>query len=273
MIPSLNPTHVSHQRHRANRVDSVKSDSSLIAVWQRCVAQICSVLATRGQFINARRTERFQPYGRADGTIIRSMTMKKTLLLLFVTLATVSAASAAGILPPEGTSQQDKNKAVAARVFDEIFNQGKFQVADEIYASDFVNHGLHRNFDLQADQAAVHAEKKAFPDLKITVDLMVAEADLVTVVWTFRGTNTAAGYGLPPTGARVELRGITVWRIVDGKIREEWTSFDELQAAHQLVSQLKWQLLGLLAAAVILLWILCRVILRLRLTRLPRATS
>jgi hypothetical protein len=49
--------------------------------------------------------------------------MKKTLLLLFVTLATVSAASAAGILPPEGTSQQDKNKAVAARVFDEIFNQ------------------------------------------------------------------------------------------------------------------------------------------------------
>ena len=83
-------------------------------------------------------------------------------------------------------------------MFEEIFNQGKFQVADEIYASDFVNHGLHKSFDLQADQAAVHAEKKAFPDLKITVDLMVAEGDLVTVVWTFRGTNTAAGYALPP---------------------------------------------------------------------------
>ena len=137
-------------------------------------------------------------------------------------------------------------------MFEEIFNQGKFQVADEIYASDFVNHGLHKNFDLQADQAAVHAEKKAFPDLKITADLMVAEGDLVTVVWTFRGTNTAAGYGLPPTGARIELRGITVWRIVDGKIREEWTSFDDMQAARQLVSQLKWQLLGLLVAAVIL---------------------
>jgi steroid delta-isomerase-like uncharacterized protein len=200
--------------------------------------------------------------------------MRRTSLLPFIALAAASAVLAADSpLPPGGTSQQARNKAVAARVFEEIFNQGKFQVADEIYASDFVNHGLHRNADLQEDQAAVHAEKKAFPDLKMTVDLMVAEADLVTVVWTFRGTNTAAGYGLPPTGARVELRGITVWRIVDGRIREEWTEFDDLQAASQFVTQLKWQLLGLLAAAVILVWIFCRVILRLRLTRLPKATS
>jgi steroid delta-isomerase-like uncharacterized protein len=196
--------------------------------------------------------------------------MRKISLLLFVALAAVPAALAADSAPPDRASQEAKNKAIAARVFEEIFNQGKFQVADEIYASDFVNHGLHKNFDLQADQAAVHAEKKAFPDLKMTVDRMVAEHDLVTVVWTFRGTNTAAGYGLPPTGARIELRGITVWRIVDGKIREEWTSFDDMQAAQQLVTQLKWQLLGFLAAAVILVWIFCRVILRLRLTRLPK---
>jgi steroid delta-isomerase-like uncharacterized protein len=201
--------------------------------------------------------------------------MGKTSLLLFVTLAAVGAAFAAdrAALLPDGASQEARNKAIAGRVFEEIFNQGKLQVADEIYARDFVNHGLHRNFDLQEDQGAVRAEKKAFPDLKMTVDLMVAEGDLVTVVWTFRGTNTAAGYGLPPTGARIELRGITVWRIVDGKIREEWTSFDELQAARQFVTQLKWPLLGLLVAAVILVWILCRVIRRLRLTKLPKAIS
>lgn len=46
------------------------------------------------------------------------------------------------------------------RVFDEIFNQGKFQMADEIYAPDFQNHGLHRSVDLKADQDAVHTEKK-----------------------------------------------------------------------------------------------------------------
>ena len=163
--------------------------------------------------------------------------MGKTLLLLFMTLAPVCAAFAADSVPslPDVVSQEARNKAVAGRVFEEIFNQGKFQVADEIYATDFVNHGLHRNIDLPEDQAAVHAEKKAFPDLKMTVTLMVAEGDLVTAVWVFRGTHTGAGYyGLPPTGAKVELRGITVWRIVDGKIREEWTSFDQLRLARQL---------------------------------------
>jgi steroid delta-isomerase-like uncharacterized protein len=159
-------------------------------------------------------------------------------------------------------------------VFEEIFNQGKFQVANEIYAQDFVNHGLHRNYDLQEDQAAVHAEKKAFPDLKMTVILMAAEGDLVTVVWVFRGSHTGAGYdGLPPTGVKLELRGITVWRIVDGKIREEWTEFDQLRAAQQFVTQLKWPLLGFLFVALILTWAFCRAIVRLRRPQLARATS
>lgn len=182
-----------------------------------------------------------------------------------MTLASVGAAYAE-------SSQEATNKVIAARVFEEIFNQGKFQVADEIYAKDFLNHGLRRNFDLQEDQAAVHAEKKAFPDLKMSVILMAAEGDLVTAVWVFRGTHTGAGYdGLPPTGVKLELRGITVWRIVDGKIREEWTSFDLLQAARQFVSQLKWQLIGLLAVAVILGWGLCGIIRRLR--RSPQAKA
>jgi steroid delta-isomerase-like uncharacterized protein len=184
--------------------------------------------------------------------------MGRTLWLLLMALASVGAAHAE-------SSQEAANKAVAARVFEEIFNQGKFQVADEIYAKDFVNHGLHRNFNLQEDQAAVHAEKKAFPDLKMSVILTVAEGDLVTVVWILRGTHTGAGYdGLPPTGVKLELRGITVWRIVDGKIREEWTSFDQLQAARQFVAQLKWQLIGLFSVAVILGWGFYRIILRLR---------
>ena len=204
--------------------------------------------------------------------------MGRTLLLLSLalTLAPIGAALAADSVPssPDIASQEARNKAVAARVFEEIFNQGKFQVADEIYAKDFVNHGLHRNFDLHEDQAAVHAEKKAFPDLKMTVILMAAEGDLVTVIWVLRGTHTGAGYdGLPPTGVKLELRGITVWRIVDGKIREEWTSFDQLQAARQFVTQLKWPLIGFLFAAVILAWVICRAILRLRRPQLAKATS
>ena len=199
--------------------------------------------------------------------------MGRKFVLLFTTLVAVGAAFAAdsGPVLPDAAAQAAKNKAVAGRVFEEIFNQGKFQVAEEIYAPDFVNHGLRRNYDLQEDQAAVHAEKKAFPDLKMSVLLMAAEGDLVTAVWVFRGTHTGSGYdGLPPTGVKLELRGITVWRIVDGKIREEWTEFDQLRAAQQFVTQLKWPLLGILLVALILAWAFCRAILRMRRPQLAR---
>lgn len=147
--------------------------------------------------------------------------------VVFALLVSFTIAAQAGSL-------QDRNKAVALRVFDEIFNQGKFQVADEIYARDFVNHGVKSSVGLKEDQDAARGWKEAFPDLKMVVILTVAEGDLVTVVWTASGTNTGQGNGLPATGKKIESRGITVWRIVGGKIREEWSEFDNLRLMQQL---------------------------------------
>jgi steroid delta-isomerase-like uncharacterized protein len=141
------------------------------------------------------------------------------------------------------------------RVFDEIFNQGKFQVADEIYAPDFRNHGLYRSVDLKTDQEAVHAEKKAFPDLRMSVQQMIAEGDKVAVLWTFQGTHTGSGYeGLPPTGTAVELRGITIWRIEGGRITDEWSSWSETGAYIRMLGHLKWWLMlaGLLVIALVI---------------------
>jgi steroid delta-isomerase-like uncharacterized protein len=129
---------------------------------------------------------------------------------------------------------QEQNKAVARRVFDEIFNQGKFQAADEIYAPNFVNHGLHRDFDLKEDQAAARGWKMAFPDLRTAVVQEVAEGDLVSVLWTATGTNTGEGNGLPATGKKMKARGITIWRIQNGKITEEWSEFDQLPIMQEL---------------------------------------
>jgi steroid delta-isomerase-like uncharacterized protein len=185
--------------------------------------------------------------------------VKIILLLALLSSAMLSAALAGPTCPSQpATSQQEMNKAVARRVFEEIFNRSKFEVADEIYAKDFVNHGLHRNFSLQEDQAAARWEKQTAPDLKISPDLMVAEGDLVTVIWTARGTNTAHLGWLPATGVKVEERGITVWRIVDGKIHEEWTSFDLFPIVRQFVTQLKWQLMALLFALIIVAWMATR---------------
>ena len=197
--------------------------------------------------------------------------MKRAVIFVLFILAPAWAATA----PPSASSsvapisQQEQNKAIARRVFEEIFNQGKFQVADEIYAPDFVNHGLHANADLQVDQAAVHFEKQACPDLKITYGPMVAEGDLVSVLWVFRGTDSARVGWVPATGAKIEVKGITIWRIDDGRIRDEWTSMNELTIVREAVYQLRWQLLGLACAALILFWIAARFVRRLLFRRRP----
>ncbi|MBI3662614.1 MAG: ester cyclase [Acidobacteria bacterium] len=128
----------------------------------------------------------------------------------------------------------EKNKAVARRVFTEIFNQGKFEVANEIYAPDFVNHGQTRDIGLKEDQDAARMWVQAIPDLVMTVDKMVAEGDLVTVLWTGKGTTAGTGSGSPSTSKKIHARGITIWRVVDGKLKEEWSAFDELSLLQQI---------------------------------------
>ena len=73
-----------------------------------------------------------------------------------------------------------------------------------------------------------------FQILTITPEKLIAEGDLVTIYWIARGTNTGIGNGLPATGKKAEQAGITIWRIVNGKIKEEWSAFDQLSLMQQL---------------------------------------
>jgi steroid delta-isomerase-like uncharacterized protein len=133
-----------------------------------------------------------------------------------------------------GSSLQEQNKAIARRAFEEILSKGDFKLAEQLYAKDFVNHGIHRDASLEEDQAALKGWHQAFSDIAITPEKLIAEDDLVTIYWIARGTNTGTGNGLPATGKKAELSGITIWRIVDGKIKEEWSAFDQLSMMQQL---------------------------------------
>src|SRR5881227_88074 len=132
------------------------------------------------------------------------------------------------------SSLQEQNKAIATRAFEEILSGGRFELAAQLYAKDFINHGIHRNASLEDDQAALKGWHEAFPDVSIVPEKLIAEGDLVTIYWIARGTNTGTGNGLPATGKKAELAGITIWRIVNGKIKEEWSAFDQLSMMQQL---------------------------------------
>jgi len=132
------------------------------------------------------------------------------------------------------SSLQEQNKAIAKRAFEEILSRGQYELAEQLYAKDFVNHGIHSNATLEEDQTALKGWHAAFPDVVVTPEKLIAEDDLVTIYWIARGTNTGTGNGLPATGKKAELTGITIWRIVDGKIKEEWSAFDQLSLMRQL---------------------------------------
>jgi predicted ester cyclase len=192
---------------------------------------------------------------------LRSHTIEDVMMRMFACLLlALAAVQAAAGQAMTAATQAERNEAVAQRVFDEIFNQGRFEAANEIYAPDFVNHGTHRNAGLAEDQAAVRWEKKVVPNLHIAVDLITANQDTVTVVWTARGRNTGHAGWIPATGAPIEVRGITVWRVVDGRIHDEWTSFDELSILRQVAGHLWWLEIGLVAALLLLDWGLNRLV-------------
>ncbi len=150
-------------------------------------------------------------------------------------LATTALAMLA-VMAPQGRAERtaEKNKAVVRRVFTEILSQGKFELAAQIYGKDYVNHGTTKDIDFAASQASDHGWRAAFPDLEMTVEKELAQGEFVTVLWRGRGTNTGSGNGLNATGKKVDGRGISIFRVVDGKIEEEWTEYSGLLILQQL---------------------------------------
>lgn len=131
----------------------------------------------------------------------------------------------------------EKNKAIVRRHYEELWQKGDLDVADEIYASDAVGH-FSTGPDLvnyPADERElVRADKVAFPDAIVTIEDQIAEGDKVLTRWRFRATNTGTFYGNPPTGRVVEVTGTHLHRIVDDKIVEIWAQPDALSFMTQL---------------------------------------
>jgi steroid delta-isomerase-like uncharacterized protein len=127
--------------------------------------------------------------------------------------------------------QEELNKSLARRVYDEGLNQGIFTVP---YTNDFIGHAGNGTFTRESGMTEAKGWRQAFPDLKMNIDLILAEKDLVAVRWTATGTNTGTGNGLPATGKFVKVSGQATFRFVDGKIAEEWASGDTIGIMRQL---------------------------------------
>ncbi|HEU0284643.1 MAG TPA: ester cyclase [Sphingomicrobium sp.] len=125
------------------------------------------------------------------------------------------------LLPATAYAGPAENKITASRVIIEKMGQGRFEIQPEIYGPGFIAHGFGRDYTLAEDEASGKHVRSAFPDLKVSVDRIIAEGDMVSLHWSAVGTNTVAVPGFPGEGKRVAIDGMSFFRFADGKIVEE----------------------------------------------------
>ena len=142
----------------------------------------------------------------------------------------------------------EHNKAIVRRFLEEVQNQGNVAAVDELLAPNIL---LHFDFpsdvpvptELQLGLEEIKQDfsqfRTTFPDFHFTVELQVAEGDLVVTRGTARGTHTGEYRGLiykgiPPTGKQVTWTETWIWRIADGKFVEFWSNEDDLGRLQQI---------------------------------------
>ena len=127
-------------------------------------------------------------------------------------------------------------KAIARREV-EMFSSGDLSIADEIYSEDYVGHDPTKPEPIRGVEGAKEEAagyRAAFPDLQITIEHQVAEGEYVVTRWSARGTHEGDLEGLAPTGRSATTSGISITRIVDGKIAEDHTEWNALGLMTQL---------------------------------------
>lgn len=131
---------------------------------------------------------------------------------------------------------QDENKALVRRFYDEVWNKGHLDVADEVFATDYVRHdpGPPAPAGPEGQKQVAAGVRKAFPDLIYAVDFMMAENDLVMARWTIQGTQTGDMMGAKPTGKKITFSGVNIFRFDYGKVAEIWNHRDDLSMMVQL---------------------------------------
>jgi steroid delta-isomerase-like uncharacterized protein len=133
-------------------------------------------------------------------------------------------------------SDAERNKALMRRFYEDLWSGGNVEALPEIVAENFVDHQAPAGEPSGREGLAglVRAWRTAFPDMRESVEHLVAEGDMVVGRFTMRGTHEGEFMGVPPTGRSVTMSGVDVVRVADGKISELWYAEQMLELMQQL---------------------------------------
>jgi steroid delta-isomerase-like uncharacterized protein len=132
----------------------------------------------------------------------------------------------------------EQNKGLARRAIEEVWNQGKLTVIDELTASNATFHDPNvpggKFTGPEGVKQFVQIYRGAFPDVHITINDQIAEGDKVVTRWTATGTNKGQLMGIAPTNKFSTVTGVNIDRYQAGKVVESWASYDMFGMLQQL---------------------------------------
>ena len=123
-----------------------------------------------------------------------------------------------------GNGVSEAAKAVVRRNTDEVQSKGNFDLFEELFADDFVDHTPQPGGtpDKSGVRRLYHALRAAFPDFHATIHWQAAEGDVVTTFKTYHGTHRGSFLGIPATDREIQFETVDAMRVQNGKITEHW---------------------------------------------------
>ena len=130
---------------------------------------------------------------------------------------------------------RDANIAAQRRAVEHL-NNGDIDSAVELFAVDAVDHdpAPGQSQGREGFREFFAALASAFPDVHFEPQHLVADDDHVCVAYTIAGTHRGQFHDIPPTGGRIEVRGMQIGRFENAQIVERWGSTDELGLMRQI---------------------------------------
>jgi steroid delta-isomerase-like uncharacterized protein len=118
----------------------------------------------------------------------------------------------------------DAAKAVVRRNTEEVQSKGNFDVFEEVFADDFMDHTPQPNMipNKAGVRGLYRSLRAAFPDFRAEIHWQAADGELVTTYKTYHGTHQGTFLGVAPTGRKIHFETVDVMRVRNGKITEHW---------------------------------------------------
>ena len=121
---------------------------------------------------------------------------------------------------PQPQLAQERNKVPVRQLYEEMFNQGRYELESQVFAPNCIVHFGNRTIPLREAVAEGKGWRSAAPDMMMQIEQISVDGDRVSVNWWARGTHTGQGLGVKPTRRQVSMRDKTVFLIKNGKIAE-----------------------------------------------------